>query len=58
MGPDHARLCQALKREQIADLLIYIRHEWGHSAPAVKVVREATRDREDSWTEAGLLNVP
>ncbi|MEN9674985.1 MAG: hypothetical protein RIS76_881 [Verrucomicrobiota bacterium] len=54
---------EALKDEQIADLLTYIRHEWGHSAPpvkpeTVKAVREATRDREDSWTEAELLKVP
>lgn len=51
---------EVLKDEQIADLLTYIRHEWSHSAPAVKPetvqqVREATTDREYSWTEAELL---
>lgn len=54
---------EALSDGQIADLLTYIRREWGHSAPpvraeTVKQVRAANSEREDSWTEAELLKVP
>ena len=54
---------EVLKDERIEDLLTYIRHEWGHSAPAVKPepvqqVREATADHEDSWIGTELLKVP
>ena len=50
----------ALTDEQLADLLTYIRREWGHTAEPVKVdtvkaIRDEHADREDSWTEAELL---
>ena len=51
-----------LDDEQIAAVLTYVRHEWGHSASAVdaatvKKIREATANREDAWTEAELLKI-
>lgn len=50
----------ALTDEQLADLLTYIRREWGHTAEpvkteTVKAIRDQYADREDSWTEAELL---
>ncbi|MBN9692298.1 MAG: c-type cytochrome [Verrucomicrobia bacterium] len=50
----------ALSDEQLADLLTYIRREWGHTAEpvkteTVKAIRDQYADREDSWTEAELL---
>lgn len=53
----------ALDDGQIADLLTYVRREWGHAASpvtsaTVAVVRAAHAEREDSWTEAELLKVP
>ena len=54
---------EALTDVQIADLLTYIRNEWGHSAKPVHSetvgkVRAETAQREDSWTEAELLKLP
>ena len=51
-----------LEDEQIADVLTYVRNEWGHAfAPVdtntVKRVREATAQREDAWTEPDLLKI-
>ncbi|HAB19099.1 MAG TPA: c-type cytochrome [Verrucomicrobiota bacterium] len=51
---------EALNDQQVADVLTYVRREWGHTAPAVraetvKAVREQNATREDSWTEAELL---
>ena len=56
-------LSEALNDQQIADLLTYVRREWGHGAEPVlasrvKSVRELYPQREDSWTEAELLKVP
>ncbi|MCW5556396.1 MAG: c-type cytochrome [Verrucomicrobiae bacterium] len=53
----------ALEDGQIADLLTYVRREWGNIAAPVKAetvasVRSAHEDREDSWTEVELLKVP
>jgi len=53
----------ALEDGQIADLLTYVRREWGNNAAPVKektvaAVRKAHEEREDSWTEAELLEIP
>jgi len=52
-----------LSDEQIANVLTYIRHQWGHDydpipPEAVKQVREATANREESWTAEELLKIP
>ncbi|MBM3845690.1 MAG: c-type cytochrome, partial [Verrucomicrobia bacterium] len=52
-----------LNDDQVADVLTYIRKEWGHSfspvsAEAVKAVRDATAQREQAWTEEELLKLP
>jgi putative membrane-bound dehydrogenase-like protein len=52
-----------LDDEQIASVLTYVRREWGHKfspvdAAFVKQVREATKAREDAWTEPELLKIP
>ena len=54
---------EALTDIQIADLLTYIRNEWGHSAKPIRPdmvgkVRAETAQREDSWTEPELLKLP
>jgi glucose/arabinose dehydrogenase/mono/diheme cytochrome c family protein len=51
-----------LEDEQIADVLTYVRREWGNTgAPVtvstVKRIREETAKREDAWTELDLLKV-
>ena len=56
-------LAEALNDAQIADVLTYVRHEWGHTASpiastTVASVRTATHGRDDAWTEAELLKVP
>lgn len=56
-------LAEALSDAQIADVLTYVRHEWGHAAPAIAAntvasVRAATKARDDAWTEPELLKVP
>lgn len=56
-------LAEALNDQQIADLLTYIRREWGHgaapvAAAAVQRARLSTASHEDSWTEAELLKTP
>ena len=50
-----------LNDQQIADVLTYIRNEWGNSVSAispeeVKAVRDSHKDREltSMWTEAEL----
>ncbi|HEX4792866.1 MAG TPA: PVC-type heme-binding CxxCH protein [Humisphaera sp.] len=48
---------------QIADVLTYIRHEWGHNAPpvttrTVQQIRTLVGDRQTAWTEQELLAVP
>ena len=52
-----------LDDDQIAGILTYVRHEWGHEFPSVapatvKKIREETAKRADAWTEAELLKVP
>ncbi len=56
-------LAEALNDGQIADVLTYVRREWGHTAPPVTEttiasVRAATHTRDDAWTEPELLKVP
>jgi glucose/arabinose dehydrogenase/mono/diheme cytochrome c family protein len=51
-----------LDDEQIAGAITYVRRSWGHGfspvdAAFVKRVREATKSREDAWTEAELLKL-
>ena len=52
-----------LDDDQIANLLTYIRNEWGHSAGAVTPaeiakIRAAVGDRADMWTAEELLAIP
>src|ERR1051325_5689196 len=52
-----------LTDEQIANVLTYIRSEWGNNAPAVtaaevKKVRDQVNSKPDSWTAPELLKVP
>ena len=54
---------EILNDQRIADLLTYIRSEWGNKAPPVtpdqvKQVREQTVDRETQWTADELKVVP
>ena len=49
-----------LKDEEIADVLTYVRNEWGNSGPEVsaeevKAVREATKDQQLPYQAADLL---
>jgi mono/diheme cytochrome c family protein len=51
-----------LEDEQIANVLTYVRNEWGHSftpvdTATVKRIRAATEQREDAWTEPDLLKI-
>lgn len=52
-----------LSDQQIADVLTYVRHEWGHNAPpvsqrTVQRIRTEVGDRQTAWTEQELLSVP
>lgn len=52
----------ALDDQKIAAVVTYIRNEWGHQAPAVRVervaaVRKATAGRQTPWTEEELLGL-
>lgn len=56
-------LAEALDDRQIADVLSYVRREWGHTADPVEVetvrkVRMVESNREDSWTQGELLRIP
>jgi mono/diheme cytochrome c family protein len=51
-----------LEDAQIAAILSYIRHDWGHDAPPVTperiaAIRNETQSRELPWTEEQLLNL-
>lgn len=57
-----APLGSALKDEQIADALTYVRQEWGNKAPEVKVetvtrIRAEIAGRTAPWTAAELLKI-
>ena len=48
-----------LEDQQIADVITYVRNEWGHTysvvdEKAVNAVRKATSTREDAWSAAEL----
>jgi mono/diheme cytochrome c family protein/glucose/arabinose dehydrogenase len=52
-----------LDDEQIANILTYVRREWGHTASpiepaAVAKIRADNAKREDAWSEAELLKIP
>ncbi len=56
-------LAEALDDQQIADVLTYIRREWGHGSAPVKLetvqsIRGKESKREDSWTQTELLRIP
>jgi mono/diheme cytochrome c family protein len=51
-----------LDDEQIANVLTYVRREWGHDFPPVSVatvkkIREQTSQREDAWSAEELLKI-
>jgi mono/diheme cytochrome c family protein len=53
----------ALKDEDIAAVLTYVRNTWGNKGPAVdaalvKQIRDQTADKGGPWTAADLLKVP
>lgn len=53
----------ALKDEDVAAVLTYVRNTWGNKAPVVtaaqvKEIRDKTTDRAGAWTAAELLAVP
>jgi len=59
---DMPGLAQALNDEQVAQILSYVRRDFGNEAPfvetaAVTKVRESTKDRGASWTAEELLNI-
>lgn len=52
-----------LSDQQVADVLTYIRSSWGNTAPAVdaatvKTIRDATKTKAGSFTEAELKALP
>jgi len=52
-----------LRDEQIADVLTYVRSEWGNTAPAVspdkvKEIRAAVGARSGPWSPVELLKIP
>ncbi len=52
-----------MSSDEVAEVLTYIRREWGHlAAPvdpeAVKKVRRENESREEPWTERELLEIP
>lgn len=57
-----AALGGALKDDQVANVLTYIRQEWGNNAPPVSVetvqrIRAETAGRTAPWTAAELLKI-
>lgn len=51
-----------LNDQQLADVLTYVRREWGHgaspvAAATIRSIRLATAGHEDSWTEPELLRI-
>lgn len=52
-----------LKDEQVADVLTYVRSEWGNNAPAVsadkvKQIRSQVSDRSGPWSPEELMRIP
>lgn len=55
-------LGSVLRDDQIANVLSYVRQEWGNNAPEVTAetvarIRAATADRKQPWTAAELLEI-
>jgi mono/diheme cytochrome c family protein len=53
----------ALKDEDVAAVLTFVRNSWGNKAPAVdpaavKEIRDQTTDRAGAWTATELLAIP
>jgi mono/diheme cytochrome c family protein len=53
----------ALKDEDIANVLSYVRNTWGNKGSLVepeevKKIRAATKDKDDAWSPAALLAIP
>ena len=53
----------ALTDQQVADVLTYVRQEWGNKAgpvkpEQVKAIREKVASKNDNWNAADLLQVP
>lgn len=53
----------ALKDEEIAAVLTYVRSEWGNKGAAVKpeqvkAIRDATKDHSGPWAPADLMSIP
>ncbi len=49
-----------LSSDEVAEILTYVRREWGHRASAVSVetvraIKKATEDREEPWTQDELM---
>ncbi|HEX7901637.1 MAG TPA: c-type cytochrome [Planctomycetota bacterium] len=52
-----------LSTEEVAEILTYLRREWGHREPAVspeavRKIKADTEDREEPWTQDELLKIP
>ena len=52
-----------LRDEQIADVLTYVRSEWGNKAPPVspdkvRQIRAAVAEHTGPWTPEELLKIP
>jgi mono/diheme cytochrome c family protein/glucose/arabinose dehydrogenase len=52
-----------LESTEVAEILTYLRREWGHRASpvdvdAVRGVKRAEGDREEPWTQEQLLRIP
>lgn len=59
---DMPGLGAALSDEQIAQIISYIRNDWGHSASAIEpatiaAIRNGTKDRGASWSAAELETI-
>ncbi len=49
-----------LSSDEVAEVLTYVRREWGHRAPAlsvetVRAIKKTTEDREEPWTQDELM---
>jgi len=56
-------LKEVLDDTAIAEILTYVRHEWGNAAPAVEkstvtAIRAAEKDRSAPWTADELAKLP
>jgi len=54
---------KALRDDEIAAVLTYVRSSWGNAAPPITAefvarVREATKDRAEPWSEGELGDLP